>query len=134
MVEMLAFEPEKVEVQSQEIHLEQGKQKKRSSFHNFQKHLVTTIRCIIDSSRLAKDPETAQCEKKIWRIFMNSSKINKTLVTVVVGDLNLEAPTRISEYGFKDIMREFKPAQIKQAQQNINEEVLKQLLAADVEK
>ncbi len=65
---------------------------------------------------------------------MNSNKINKTLVTLVVGDLNLEAPTKISQYGFKEIMKEFKPSQIKQAQQNINEEVVRQLLEADVEK
>jgi len=31
-------------------------------------------------------------------------------------------------------MKEFKPSQIKQAQQNINEEVVRQLLEADVEK
>lgn len=62
--------------------------KKRSSFHNFQKHLVTTIRSLVDSSKFGKDVETVQCEKKIWRVFMNSNKINKTLVTIVTGDLN----------------------------------------------
>lgn len=87
---MIPVEPEKIEEAIQEEPIDKSKhQKKRSSFHNFQKHLVTTIRSIIDSSKFGKDTETAQCEKKIWKIFMNSNKINKTLVTVVVGDFNL---------------------------------------------
>ena len=64
-------------------------QKKRSTFHNFQKHLVTTIRAVIDPSQLGKDPETRSCEVKMWKIFMNSNKINKTLVTIVFGGLGV---------------------------------------------
>ena len=61
--------------------------KKYSCFQNFQKHLVTTIRSLVDTSKLGKCPETAQCEKKLWRIFLNSNKVNKTLVSLIVGDL-----------------------------------------------
>lgn len=62
--------------------------KKYSCFQNFQKHLVITIRSLVDTSKLAQCPETAQCEKKLWRIFLNSNKINKTLVSLIVGDLS----------------------------------------------
>lgn len=58
---------------------------------------------------------------------MNSNKINKTLVTIVTGDLNKEPLEKAVEYGFKDILREFRPAQIKLAQENILQELLKQL-------
>jgi hypothetical protein len=42
---------------------------------------------MIDISKLGSDPETAQCEKKIWKAFKKSNKINKTLVNMVIGDL-----------------------------------------------
>lgn len=51
---------------------------------------------------------------------MNSNKINKTLVQVIVGDLTQEPSGKISEYGFKEIMKEFKPEVVKQAQQNLS--------------
>lgn len=82
-------EPKKQEtavVKSEEKKKKQTK--KYSCFQNFQKHLVTTVRSLVDTSKLAKCPETAQCEKKLWRVFLNSNKINKTLVSLVVGDLS----------------------------------------------
>lgn len=50
---------------------------------------------------------------------MNSSKINKTLITIVVGDLTLEDSNKVGQYGFKDILKQFKGAEIKEAQKNI---------------
>ena len=51
--------------------------KKRSTFHNFQKHLVTTIRSVVNPSKLGQNPETRPCEQKMWKVFMNSTKINR---------------------------------------------------------
>ena len=36
---------------------------------------------------------------------MNSNKINKTLVQVIVGDLTQESSSKIIEYGFKEVVR-----------------------------
>lgn len=74
----------------------------------------------MDNSKFGKNSDTAACEKKIWKVFMNSNKINKTLVQVIVGDLTQEPSGKISEYGFKEIMKEFKPEVVKQAQQNLS--------------
>lgn len=109
-------------------------EKKRSSFHNFQKHLVTTIRSIVDSSLLGQDSETRICELKLWKAFMNSSKINKTLVTLIFGEMTREDLGRISGYGLDDIVRDFNIAQIRQAQTNLCQEVVRQLREADMHK
>lgn len=108
--------------------------KKRSTFHNFQKHLVTTIRAVIDPSQLGKDPETHHCEIKMWKIFMNSNKINKTLVTIVFGGSGVEEMNKNPGYGFDNILKEFEPAMIQEAQNNLTEEVIRQLKDADMQK
>lgn len=108
--------------------------KKRSTFHNFQKHLVTTIRAVINPSQLGKDPETRPCEMKLWKIFMNSNKINKTLVTLALGGLGIEQFNKIPGYGFEEVLKEFEPATIREAQNNLAEELIKQLQEADMRK
>ena len=64
---------------------------------------------------------------------MNSNKINKTLVQVIVGDLTQEPSGKISEYGFKEIMKEFKPEVVRQAQQNLSAQLMRQLMQAKLE-
>ena len=108
--------------------------KKRSTFHNFQKHLVTTIRAVIDPSLLGRDPETRPCELKMWKVFMNSAKINKTLVTIVFGGLGVDEIIRNPGYGFDEILKTFSHATIKEAQDNLTEEVIRQLRDADMKK
>ena len=66
----------------EEVKVMEKTHKKRSSFHNFQKHIVTTIRAVIDPSQLGRDTETRPCEIKMWKIFMNSNKINKCDSTI----------------------------------------------------
>jgi len=68
-------------------------------------------------TKTVKNIETAQCEKKIWKVFMNSRKINKTLVTMAMGDLTEEPNSKLNEYGFKEVMREFKAPIIRKSQQ-----------------
>lgn len=87
--------------------------KKYSCFQNFQKHLVTTIRSIVDTSKLGQVPETAACEKKLWRIFLNSNKINKTLVSLVVGDICSESKKKVTDYNFSEVLESFPETIIK---------------------
>ena len=106
--------------------------KKRSTFHNFQKHLVTTIRLVINANLLGSDPETRPCERKLWKSFMNSNKINKTLVTFVLGEISLDDLNKFTGYGFEEVLREFNLAQIREAQRNLAQEVIRQLKEADM--
>lgn len=63
---------------------------------------------------------------------MNSNKINKTLVTFVLGGITEEDLKKTSGYGFEEILREFSSATIKEAQLNLSEEVLRQLQDANM--
>ena len=64
---------------------------------------------------------------------MTSSKINKTFITLVFGDFTLEDSNKVGQYGFKDILKQFKGAEIKEAQKNIRQQILNQLRTINLE-
>ena len=103
------FAPEEVleeikevsEMEEINVPLKTKNKKKRSTFHNFQKHLVTTIRLLVNPSHFGQCPETQKCELALWKVFMNSVKINKTLVTLILGGLSFSEITNLKEYHFE---------------------------------
>lgn len=63
----------------------------------------------------------------MWKVFMNSPKINKTLVNLVLGGLSPDQFSKNPGYGLESVVEDFPPAQIREAQLNLAEEVLRQL-------
>lgn len=47
------------------------------------------------------------CGHKIWDCFMSSHKLNKTLVTILLGDISKEENKKLASYGFGSILSEF---------------------------
>lgn len=65
-------------------------EKLRSSFHNFQKHLVTTLRKCVSFGEMEVEDNSKGIEKLLWDFFMECPKMTRTLIYLVFGGLSLE--------------------------------------------
>ena len=101
----------------------------KSAFHNFQKHLVTTIRHSIKIAKLPDNPETRGIEKQLWSFFMKTNRMTRTLLYLVYGGLDLEVPKNkriLKQYGLANLYRTEPHCRILEAQKILREETLKQ--------
>lgn len=99
-------------------------EKLRSSFHNFQKHLVTTLRHSIDLSDVKFDLETKGLESILWNFFLKCQKMTRTLIYLVFGGMNIECQRTKKihrQYGLEKVLKSFPHSTIARAQKNLRE-------------
>jgi hypothetical protein len=68
-----------------------------SKCHNFQKHLVYTIRKSIVPEEFLKGSENFELKEKIWRQFLDSKKKTKTLIYIALGGIPHDTKENIKE-------------------------------------
>ena len=109
-----------------------------SCYHNFQKHLVLTLRNTIRLSSFEHSPESFKLENKLWKAFLKGKKANKTLIGLTLvsmdfaGKSELEKKKMIKKYGFEHLLQSYGGAEIKEAQRNLRKAVLKELMALNI--
>lgn len=108
----------------------QSQEKTRSSFHNFQKHLVTTLRKCFSMAQMQLPINEEGPEKILWNFFMQCPKMTRTLIYLVFGGASLEC-SKIRKfkrkYGLEKMLKPYSQSAIKKAQKNIRNQILKQL-------
>ena len=59
---------------------------------------------------------------------MKSTKLNKTLVTILLGDISKYKPLKLAEYGFAQVLEEWSLEELAIAQKQLAAEITEQLL------
>lgn len=127
-MELIGFKKEKPVEQKKAI----------SCYHNFQKHLVLTLRNIVKLSSFEHSPESFELEQKLWRTFLKGKKTNKTLIGLTLvsmdfaGKSELEKKKLVKRYGFEHLLKNYSELEIKEAQRNLREAVLKELMGLNI--
>ena len=113
-----------------------SEEKCRSSFHNFQKHLVTTLRKCFSPGQMQVTAGQDGPEKILWDFFMNCPKMTRTLIYLVFGGMSLEC-SKVKKfnkkYGLEKLLKPYPQSAVRKAQKNIRLRTLQQLQKINIE-
>ena len=93
---------------------------------------------MIKLSSFEHSPESYKIERRLWRTFLRGKRANKTLIglTLVSMDFinkeNLEKKKLLKKYGFEHLLKNNTEFEIREAQRNLREAVLKELMNFDI--